>query len=86
MAKDEIIRRAVAGVKRAKGYCDDVEFSPEDAARTELDFLAEVVEAAIDAGATTVNIPDTVGYAMPEPICRRHPPSEAARAAASTRP
>src|SRR4051794_7172341 len=66
MAKDEIIRRAVAGVERAKGYMDDVEFSPEDAARTELDFLAEVVERAIEAGATTVNIPDTVGYAVPE--------------------
>jgi 2-isopropylmalate synthase len=66
MAKDEIVRRAVEGVKRARGYCDDIEFSPEDAARTELDFLAEVVERAIDAGATTVNIPDTVGYAVPE--------------------
>jgi 2-isopropylmalate synthase len=66
MAKDEIVRRAVEGVQRAKKYLEDVEFSPEDAARTELDFLAEVVEAAIDAGATTVNIPDTVGYAVPE--------------------
>ncbi|MDX1962650.1 MAG: 2-isopropylmalate synthase [Pirellulales bacterium] len=65
MDKDEIIRRAVAGVQRAVGYCDDVEFSPEDAARTELDFLCQVVEAAIAAGATTVNIPDTVGYATP---------------------
>jgi 2-isopropylmalate synthase len=65
MAKDEILRRAVEGVKRAKAYCADVEFSPEDAARTELDFLAEVVERAIEAGATTVNIPDTVGYAVP---------------------
>ena len=65
MAKEEILRRAVEGVKRAKGYCDDVEFSPEDASRTELDFLAEVVERAIEAGATTVNIPDTVGYAVP---------------------
>jgi 2-isopropylmalate synthase len=65
MAKEEIVRRAVEGVKRAKGYVQDVEFSPEDAARTELDFLAEVVEAAIEAGATTVNIPDTVGYAVP---------------------
>ena len=64
--KEEIVRRAVEGVERAKGYCDDVEFSPEDAARTELDFLAEVVERAIEAGATTVNIPDTVGYAVPE--------------------
>ena len=55
----------MAGVQRAVGYCGDVEFSPEDAARTELDFLCQVVEAAIDAGATTVNIPDTVGYATP---------------------
>src|SRR3984893_15501764 len=66
MAKEEIVRRAVAGVERAKGYLQDVEFSPEDAARTELDFLAEVVEKAIAAGATTLNIPDTVGYAVPE--------------------
>ncbi len=65
MAKEEIVRRAVEGVKRAKEYLDDVEFSPEDAARTELDFLAEVVERAVEAGATTVNIPDTVGYAVP---------------------
>ena len=65
MTKEDIVRQAVAGVKRAVGYCPDVEFSPEDAARTELDFLCEVVEAAITAGATTVNIPDTVGYATP---------------------
>jgi 2-isopropylmalate synthase len=65
MDKDEIVRRAVEGVKRAKGYCENIEFSPEDAARTEPDFLCAVVEAAINAGATTVNIPDTVGYATP---------------------
>ena len=65
-AKEEIIKTAVKGVKRAKKYVDDVEFSPEDASRTEPDFLVEVVEAVIDAGATTVNIPDTVGYAIPE--------------------
>ncbi len=65
MSKDDIIRRAVEGVRRAAGYCPDIEFSPEDAARTEIDFLCQVVEAAIDAGATTVNIPDTVGYATP---------------------
>ena len=65
MTREEILARAVAGVKRAVSYCDDVEFSPEDAARTELDFLAEVVEKAIEAGATTINIPDTVGYAIP---------------------
>jgi 2-isopropylmalate synthase len=66
MAKDEIVRRAVEGVQRARALCADVEFSPEDAARTELDFLAEVVEKAVEAGATTVNIPDTVGFAVPE--------------------
>lgn len=65
MDKEEILRRAVAGVERAVGYCDDIEFSPEDASRTELSFLCEVVEAAIQAGATTINIPDTVGYATP---------------------
>jgi 2-isopropylmalate synthase len=66
MDRAEIMQRAVDGVRRAKGYCEDVEFSPEDAARTELDFLVEVVERVIEAGATTVNIPDTVGYAVPE--------------------
>jgi 2-isopropylmalate synthase len=65
MTKDQIIDKAVASVRRAKNYCPDIEFSPEDAARTELDFLCEVVAAAIEAGATTVNIPDTVGYATP---------------------
>jgi 2-isopropylmalate synthase len=65
MAKEEIVRRTIEGVKRAKGFCEDIEFSPEDASRTELDFLTEVVERAIEAGATTVNIPDTVGYAVP---------------------
>jgi 2-isopropylmalate synthase len=65
MAKEEIVRRAVEGVSLARSYAKDVEFSPEDAARTELDFLSEVVERVIEAGATTVNIPDTVGYAIP---------------------
>ncbi|QEG22858.1 2-isopropylmalate synthase [Mariniblastus fucicola] len=65
MSPEEIIDRAVAGVKRAKSYCDNIEFSPEDAARTEIDFLCQVVEKVIEAGATTVNIPDTVGYATP---------------------
>ncbi len=65
MTKEEIIARAVSSVRRAASYCDNVEFSPEDAARTEIDFLCQVVEAAIDAGANTVNIPDTVGYATP---------------------
>jgi 2-isopropylmalate synthase len=65
-AKEEIVRQAVEGVRRARGYTPDVEFSPEDAARTEPEYLAEVVQAVIEAGATTVNIPDTVGYATPE--------------------
>ncbi|MCY3020888.1 MAG: 2-isopropylmalate synthase [Planctomycetota bacterium] len=65
-AKDEIVRQAVAAVKMAKQHCQDIEFSPEDASRTEPEFLCEVVEATIAAGATTVNIPDTVGFAMPE--------------------
>ncbi|MBX9579499.1 MAG: 2-isopropylmalate synthase [Gemmataceae bacterium] len=65
MTPAEVVARAVEGVKRARGYVEDVEFSPEDAARTELDFLAEVVEKAVEAGATTLNIPDTVGYAVP---------------------
>jgi 2-isopropylmalate synthase len=65
LAKDEIVKRAVEGVKLARERFEDVEFSAEDSARTELEFLAEVVERAIEAGATTVNIPDTVGYALP---------------------
>jgi 2-isopropylmalate synthase len=66
MAKDEIVRTAVEGVRIARDLCEDVEFSPEDAARTEPEYLAEVVAAVIEAGATTVNIPDTVGYTVPE--------------------
>ncbi|MDH3547235.1 MAG: 2-isopropylmalate synthase, partial [Gammaproteobacteria bacterium] len=65
MAKEEIIKSAVGAVTMARELCDDVEFSPEDASRTELAYLAEVVSAAIEAGATTVNIPDTVGYTVP---------------------
>ena len=65
MAKEEIIKSAVGAIKLARELCDDVEFSPEDASRTELSYLAEVVSAAIEAGAKTVNIPDTVGYTVP---------------------
>lgn len=64
-AEDEILRLAVASVKYAKSKCDDIEFSPEDASRTDRDFLYKVVEAVIEAGAKTVNIPDTVGYSTP---------------------
>jgi 2-isopropylmalate synthase len=65
-AEDEILRLAIEFVKYAKRYCYDVEFSPEDATRSEREFLFRVVQAVIDAGATTVNIPDTVGYAEPQ--------------------
>src|SRR5690242_17858699 len=66
MAQEEILRLAAAGVGRARELCADVEFSPEDASRTEVEFLAQVVEVAIASGATTVNIPDTVGYTVPD--------------------
>ena len=66
MAKEQIIHTAVEGVKYARSLCADIEFSPEDASRTELDFLREVVEAVIEAGASTINVPDTVGYTVPE--------------------
>ncbi|MEJ2139058.1 MAG: 2-isopropylmalate synthase [Gammaproteobacteria bacterium] len=65
MAKEEIIRRAVESVRLAREHCEDIEFSAEDASRTELPYLAEVVQAVIEAGARTVNIPDTVGYTVP---------------------
>lgn len=65
-SREEVLDLAVAAVKRAKSYCDDVEFSAEDASRTDIDYLCQVVEAVIEAGATTVNIPDTVGYAIPQ--------------------
>jgi len=71
MTQDQIVERAVSGVKRALSYCDDIEFSAEDAARTEIDFLCRVVEAAIDAGATTINVPDTVGYTTPSEMAAR---------------
>lgn len=65
MTPDEVIRHAVNAVKLAKTACDDVEFSAEDGIRTEREYLAEVLQAVIEAGATTVNIPDTVGYSTP---------------------
>ncbi len=71
MTREELVARAVAGIERGHRYCDDIEFSPEDAARTEHDFLCEVVEAAINAGATTINIPDTVGYTTPNEMFER---------------
>jgi len=66
LTPDQVVERAVAAVKQARTYTDDVEFSPEDAGRSDLGFLCRIIEAAIDAGAGTVNIPDTVGYNVPE--------------------
>ena len=65
MSKEQVIEMAIRAVKKAKKYTDNVEFSPEDASRTNMDYMCDVLEAAIDAGATTVNIPDTVGYSNP---------------------
>ena len=66
MSKDQVIEKAVAGITLALEYTDNVEFSCEDAIRTERDYLQTVVEHAIAAGATTINIPDTVGYTVPD--------------------
>lgn len=66
ISRSQALELAVTGVAHAKTYCEDVEFSAEDASRTDPDFLCEVFEAVIVAGATTVNIPDTVGFAVPE--------------------
>lgn len=66
MSEEEVLQRAIAMVKYSKAYCSDVEFSAEDASRTRPEFLHRVLEAVINAGATVVNIPDTVGYSSPE--------------------
>lgn len=70
MGPEQVLEHAVKAVKQARKYTDDVEFSPEDAGRSELDFLCRIVEAAIDAGVRTINIPDTVGYNLPEQFGR----------------
>lgn len=66
MSPDEVLEQAVHAVKRARQYTDNVEFSAEDAGRSEIDFLCRIFEAVIDAGATTLNVPDTVGYNLPQ--------------------
>jgi 2-isopropylmalate synthase len=66
ITREQCLEQAREAVRQARSLCADVEFSPEDATRTEVAFLCQVVEAVIAAGATTVNIPDTVGYSMPE--------------------
>jgi 2-isopropylmalate synthase len=65
VSREEALKRSVEMVKLARSYVDDVEFSPMDATRTDINYLCEVIEAVIDAGASTVNIPDTVGYSIP---------------------
>ncbi len=65
MTPDQVVEQAVRAVKRARKYTDNVEFSPEDAGRSDEDFLCRIIEATIAAGATTINIPDTVGYNIP---------------------
>jgi len=69
-SREEVLKEAVAAVRQARKFTDNVEFSAEDAVRTDPDFLCRVVEETIEAGATTINIPDTVGYALPEEFGR----------------
>ena len=66
LSEKEVMEQAVSAVKRARNLCDDVEFSCEDAGRSKIDFMCQVIEKAIEAGAGTINIPDTVGYTLPD--------------------
>src|SRR5262249_58185951 len=66
LSRTEVIRRGVEAVQYARSLCDEVEYSPEDAGRADRDYLVETVEAAIGAGATVINIPDTTGYCLPQ--------------------
>ena len=68
---EKVLEQSISSVERAKGYCEDVEFSPMDASRTDMEYLYALIEAAINAGATTINIPDTVGYIMPWEFTKR---------------
>ena len=80
ISRRECLEQARDAVRFAKSFCEDVEFSPEDATRSDPDFLCEVLEAVIEAGATTVNIPDTVGYTVPVRVRRSdsdHPAASA---------
>ena len=70
MEPDAVVEQAVYAIKKARNYVDDVEFSCEDAGRSDIDFLCRIIEAAINAGAKTINIPDTVGYAIPDEFGR----------------
>ena len=68
MTREQCLEAAVAAVRQARQYTDDVQFSAEDATRSDMDFLCRVVEAVIAAGCTTINLPDTVGYSTPDEI------------------
>jgi 2-isopropylmalate synthase len=70
MSREQCLKQAAEAVRFARSLCADVEFSPEDATRTEVDFLCDVTQAVVDTGATTVNIPDTVGYTIPREMYR----------------
>lgn len=70
ITREQCLQQVASAVTRARGYCDDVEFSAEDATRTDLEFLCTIAEAAVNAGATTINLPDTVGYGLPADIER----------------
>ena len=70
ISRAECLQQVASSVAHARAYCDDVEFSAEDATRSNLDFLCDIAEAAVNAGATTINLPDTVGYALPTDIER----------------
>jgi 2-isopropylmalate synthase len=70
ITREQCLEQIATAVARARGYCEDVEFSAEDATRSDLDFLCAVAEVAVKAGATTINLPDTVGYALPADIER----------------
>ena len=70
MGRDEVVQAAVDAVKHARSYTDNIEFSAEDGSRSDWDYLCRVFEAAIEAGATTINLPDTVGYAVPDEFAK----------------
>lgn len=70
MTREQVLEAVDRAVRHAKNYCEDVEFSPEDASRSDLDFLVQVLTVAVEAGATVINIPDTVGYATPDEFGR----------------
>src|SRR6185503_7997896 len=70
-SRAEVMKAAVEAVRHARGYCEDVEVSPEDASRSDFDYMCDVLSAVIDAGARTINIPDTVGYAVPKEWAER---------------